>query len=157
MSAKPFSDNSIMFEALKEAVLMAFFKQQQFYDPNGYTQTYGGLAEVLVKKIMESPEMTQIVQGVAEDIVKKKPELVKIITDGFEKNVEEESRKYITDNGYRWGRFVEEAVEEVAKPMIEEKIRSDKSLKKAIENKIGNVEYDYDINVTIRVKEKKDA
>jgi hypothetical protein len=133
--------NDIFVEALKEAIISAFFNQKQIYNSQtGYSDYYGGQVAGLVKEILQSKEMEKIIKEMAESIASQKEKIKIEIGKSIKEEIFKEVKKQITDSNYYISDWVRNWIKSSGKEIAEEELKNNKKINNLIKEKIGVVD-----------------
>jgi len=146
--------DSVIFEALKVAILRAFFVAQPVMDAQGNQVYTGGQISEVVRQIMESSEMKKLVEKLAEGVLKKKDIIEKKVLKELESYVKERTESLIKCE-YSMDSWIKEVMNEIAKPVIEEALQKDQKLKDRIAKQVNIEDYNLDINVSVNITKRE--
>lgn len=153
------NSDSIIYDGLKDAIIEAFFKQQQRVDQNGYLSYYGGTAVQLVADILKHEKFQTILDEIVAEFPSHKEAVDTLIRESLIKKAENTIEQQFTDgrgSGYYFSEAITSAmraeVSKVAKDVAE---ANHYHFKEIVTKQLGEGDWDIKVNVTVTVTEKK--
>ena len=150
-------DDSVIYAALKEAIVRAFFQQQTAYDSHGVTTTYGGQISEVVSGILKTDKFKELVESLSDEILKDKKVFENQVKGLFYDKIVEGVGEKLSRDKWSIQEFITACIEAVYKKEIISKIRKDVKLRKRIMSQINIDEFDINVNVIINVIDKKEV
>lgn len=145
--------DSVIFEALKQAIVVAFFKQQYFYSPNGGSPIYyGGQLEPMIQDIMKLPKWKEMCDDIAKEVGFDKEKWKNLASSKFEYQLSKEAENYAKNWTVR--EDFQSAMNRVAREYALELMQKDERLKKQIEDTVGAGEYTVNLSVSVQITKK---
>lgn len=147
--------DSIIFEALKQSIVDAFFKQQQYYNQSGGYTSYGGQAVQLVEKILAYPEMKELISDVAGDVNKNKEKLREEVNNGIKGKVAVAIEDHMKGVYYSISEAVKKEVHVLYSDTVKEILMSNPVFIEKIKQQANSEDYTFNINVSVSIVKKE--
>lgn len=134
--------DDVIQQALVQAIVAAFFMQQNIYDANGTYRTYGGQLSTLVESIIKSDEFKQVEREVLQRINKDH-----IADEGVRAKIQEMVIKRMESNTYVLNDAVNTSVSTLTRKVADEETAK---MEDAIRAKVAeSLDGEYDIKITV--------
>jgi hypothetical protein len=151
------TDDSMIMEGLKTAIVEAFFKQQQYYSQqSGGMVSYGGSATELVKQILDRKEFKAMLTEIVNDFAAHKEPLEALIHASVIQRAKDDTIKYLNNSSNSWElrELIWGTVQDISAKLVKEAVKDDPKIRKAVEDKVGKGDWDIKITVLATVTEK---
>lgn len=155
--------DNIIFEGMKFAIIEAFFKQQNYWNPQmNYTTYYGGQAVEIITKVMESPEFKALTDEIQKDLVARKSEFEDFAVAAVKAKAESSLESILKDGSYNSvsttiRKLMIGQTTNVCREIVESSEPLKAAAREAVEKKIGAGDWDIKITVSVSVTDKPEV
>jgi uncharacterized membrane protein YheB (UPF0754 family) len=160
-------NDTILYDALKQAIIEAFFEQKHFYDDvNRRTYTYGGLLAKVVKQVVESLPLGEIAEKATDRITEDEEVLIEQIKAAWVQHIQDKVQKFIEKSSYSYHpltekieRKLDQFAIEVAMEEIKNSAHFENMIREQVVSQISSHNYTLDITVKVNavLKEEQTA
>jgi hypothetical protein len=130
--------DEIILEALKEAIIDAFFNQKTFYNPQtGYNVSYRGQIVEVVQKILQMDSIKTLIEEIVKEIASNKDKIKEKLNEKLEIKILTEAEKVIAEDKQYISDWVKWWIKEKGKEIVNQTLENSEKVRAFIEEAVG--------------------